>query len=193
MAILQPFECKVEVNGVALKEYEDEDTEQATTTTTLTKYVEAISGANFSLRLTLQPGWTMKADFLAWVTVLDGQKYGGGVIGSDVYDGSHSITIVKHGVVSGSGNDWTERSFRFADIVIGDQPDDLEPEEVKRRYEELGNISIEIWRMKLRDQRDHSGELRHEALGVVPEKALKGQALSLSTEWGSKKQICRLN
>ena len=42
MAILKPFKCKVEVDGAAL-EYEDEDTEQANTAVSLTKYIEAIS------------------------------------------------------------------------------------------------------------------------------------------------------
>ena len=182
MAILKPFECKIEVGGAALEEYEDEDTEQANTRTSLTKYVEAASGANFSLKLTAQPGWTMKADYIAWSIGLDGKKYGGGVIRSECYDGTSSYTSVRHGVPSGSGDNWTERKFRFADITIGDKPVDLTPEEVKKQYESLGNITIEIWRMQLLRQKDYQEETRHHSLGVVPEKALKGQALSLSTE-----------
>jgi hypothetical protein len=182
MAILKPFECTVEVGSVPLDEYEDEDTEQAHTTTSLTKYVEAISGANFSLKLTIQPGWTMKADYIAWYLDLDGKSNGGGVVRSESYDGSRSHTSMLRGVPSGAGDDWTERKFRFADIIIGDKPADLEPEEAKKRYAGLGNISVAIWRMKLLRQVDHLEENGHISLGVVPEKALKGQALSLSTE-----------
>jgi hypothetical protein len=182
MAILKPFECKVEVGGVALEEYEDEDTEQANTTTSLTKYIEAVSGANFSLKLTVQPGWTMQADFIAWYIDLDGKQCGGGVIKSESYDGSRSCASVRYGVTSGAGGDWTERKFRFADITIGETPDDLNPEESRQQYKALGNISVEIWRMKLLEIKDHLQATRHDSLGVVPEKALKGQALSLSTE-----------
>jgi hypothetical protein len=182
MAILKPFECKVEVGGVALEEYEDEDTEQANTTTSLTKYIEAVSGANFSLKLTVQPGWTMQADFIGWFIDLDGKQCGGGAVKSESYDGSRSCTSVLHGIASGAGGDWTERKFRFADINIGEVPDDLNPEELKQQYEALGNISVKIWRMRLLEIKDHSEATRHNSLGIVPEKALKGQALSLSTE-----------
>jgi len=182
MAILKPFECKVEVGGVALEEYEDEDTEQPNTTTSLTKYIEAVSGANFSLKLTVQPGWTMQADFIAWYIDLDGKQCGGGIVKGESYDGSQSCTSVRHGVASGAGDDWTERKFRFADITIGEMPDDLNPEELKQQYEALGSISVKIWRMKLLEIKDHLEATRHDSLGTVSEKALKGQALSLSTE-----------
>jgi hypothetical protein len=182
MAILKPFECKVEVGGVALEEYEDEDTEQANTTTSLTKYVEAVSGANFGLKLTIHPGWTMQADFISWYIDLDGKQCGGGLIKSESYDGSRSCTSVLYGVASGAGGHWTERKFRFADITIGETPDDLSPEELKQQYQALGNISIKIWRMRLLEVKDHLEATRHDSLGIVSEKALKGQALSLSTE-----------
>jgi hypothetical protein len=182
MAILKPFECKVEVDDVALEEYEDEDTEQANTTTSVTKYIEAASGSNFSLKLTVQAGWKMEADFIAWYIDLDGKRSGGGVVESKIYDGSRSCTSVRYGIASGAGGDWTERKFRFADISIGEMSDDLNPEELKQQYEGLGNISVEIWRMRLLEIRDHLEATRHDSLGIVPEKALKGQALSLSTE-----------
>jgi hypothetical protein len=182
MAILKPFECKVEVDGVALEEYEDEDTEQANTTTSLTKYIEATSGSNFSLKLTIHPGWKMQADYIVWYIDLDGKKSSGGLVKSETYDGSRSCTSVLSGIASGAGGNWTERKFRFADITIGEMPDDLRPEELKQRYEALGNISVNIWRMRLLEIKDHSEATRHDSLGIVPEKALKGQALSLSTE-----------
>lgn len=182
MAILKPFECTVEVGGVALKEYEDEDTEQAMITTSLTKYIEAVSGANFGVKLTIQPGWSMKADYLGWYLALDGKNYGGGVVASDRYDGLCSYTTLRSGIISGAGDHWTQRNFRFADITTGEKPDDLGPEEMKKRYERLGDIFVRIWRMKLLDHAHHLDELRHDPLSVVPEKAIKGQALSLSTE-----------
>jgi hypothetical protein len=189
MAILKPFECTVEVDGVPLEEYEDEDTEQANTTTLLTKYVEAISGANFSLKFTVQPGWTMKADYIAWYVYLDGTLVTGGVVPSESYDGDRSYTTQKSGALSGAGDNWTIRKYKFADITTGDKPDGLTPEEMKKRYEKLGNITVEIWRMKSLPKVDYLPAARHDTLGVVPEKALKGQALSLSTEYGFGSQI----
>ena len=182
MAILKPFECKVEVDGVALEEFEDEETREADTRTSLTKYIEAASGANFSLKLVIHPGWTMKADYIAWYVVMDGKSYGGGIVPSKDYDDNRSCTSVSHGVRSGSGDDWSERKFRFTDIIIGDKPADLTPEEVKQKYEGLGNISVEIWRKKLLEKNNDLPAVTHASLGVVPEKALKGQAMSLSTE-----------
>ena len=182
MAILKPFECKVEVDGVALEEFEDEETGEADTRTSMTKYIEAASGVNFSLKLVIQPGWTMKADYIGWLVVMDGKNYGGGIIKSKDYHDNRSCISVLHGVTSGSGDDWSERKFRFADITIGDKPADLTPEEVKQKYEGLGSISIDIWRKKLLEEKYDLPEITHASLGVVPEKALKGQAMSISTE-----------
>lgn len=120
MAILNPFECTVLVNGVAVEEYEDDDDSQVSTAHQTTKYVEAVSGANFTLRLTIQPGCKIESNHLAWFLYLDGNHGAGIVIDRQEYseESGYSYNLDSH--LSGSGSDWTERKFKFADIEIGE-------------------------------------------------------------------------
>jgi hypothetical protein len=219
MANLRPFECTIEINGVAVQEYEDEEAGQANTTTVLTKYIEVVSGANFSIVSTIQPGWTMHADCASFELFLDGKLVACWMLPKESYDGSRAVKTRKCGVTSGSGGDFLERKFKFADITIstsekycakmrqsrskavvnipkssfsllldilslipatGDECDGVEAEELNK-YGGLGNISVEVWRTKLLRQQNDPITKSYDELGIVPEKALKGQALSVST------------
>ena len=65
-------------------------------------------------------------------------------------------------------------------------PADVKTEDLKARYENLGLISVKVWRMNLLGKKEaHEATLAPTAseTGVVPEKALKGQALSLATRY----------
>lgn len=119
MAILRPFECTIEINGIAVQEYEDEEAEQANTTTVLTKYIEVVSGANFSIVSTIQPGWTMHADCASFDLFLDGKWVAGWMLSKESYDGSRAAKTRNCGVISGSAGDLLERKFKFADITVG--------------------------------------------------------------------------
>ena len=84
----------------------------------------------------------MKADFIVWCIDLDGRYVNGGVISEEAYDRHHSFTAEKFGVKSGGGDDCNIRKYRFADIAIADETLDLTSEEVKKKFEKLGNIII---------------------------------------------------
>jgi hypothetical protein len=119
MAILRPFECAVEVNGVAVDEYEDEDAEPANTATVLTKYIEVVSGTNFTLVFTIQQGWAMHADGVSFDISLDGKFIIGSIIPKEDCREYRSVSIRKSGLSTGSGQQSVKRKFRFADITIG--------------------------------------------------------------------------
>jgi hypothetical protein len=119
MAILRPFECAVEVDDVAVNEYEDEDAEPANTATVVTKYIEVVSGANFTLVFTIQPGWAMHADGVSFHIFLDGKFAIGCIISEEDYREYQSVTIRKSSLLISSGQQQLQRKFRFADITIG--------------------------------------------------------------------------
>jgi hypothetical protein len=121
MAILSFYEVQVRVNDVALQEYDDDDSEQTpdpATPPTVVKYVEAISGAEFSIKSKIRSGWNQDGD-LACEISLDGNKVKSYVHSRERYlEGNDSKVI--EGVDSGSGSDWHRRKFKFADIVTGE-------------------------------------------------------------------------
>ena len=119
MAILKTLKCQVCVDSVALEEYDDDD-EQAPAADSVTKYVEAVAGATFSLKLTVLPGWRMKCDYLDWYIDLDGTDAVGGIVSHDKYSKSTGFTDERFGVRSGAGCQWNLNRFKFADIVIGE-------------------------------------------------------------------------
>src|SRR5436305_2135261 len=119
MAILPPFECAVEVNGVAVNEYEDEDAEPANTATVLTKYIEVVSGTNFTFVFTIQPGWAMHADGVSFDIFLDGKFVIGCIVPKENCRENRSVTIRKSSLLIRAGQQQVKRKFRFADIAIG--------------------------------------------------------------------------
>lgn len=119
MAILSPFECTIEIDGVAVREYEDEEAEQANTTTVLTKYIEVVSGADFSIGFAIQPGWTMHADCARFDLSMDDKSVVGWVIPKEKYDEHQTVKFRQCEVVSSSGEHCVVRKFKFADITIG--------------------------------------------------------------------------
>ncbi len=119
MAILEPFECTVFVDGVAVVEYNDDDEQQRPGENEITRYVEAISGANFALHFKIQQDWRMKCDFLTWEIHFDGKRCLGAVVLHDKYSKQTGFTDKRDGQHSGSGTSWSFRNFKFVDITIG--------------------------------------------------------------------------
>ena len=121
MAILAFYLCEILVNGAALAEHDNDDvaTEQKPDQPGLksVKYVEAISGAEFSVRYGLIPGWRLRED-LAYKIYLDGKHSQTKVFKkTDLLPGATSW--VEDGVKVRSYDDWYLRKYRFADIVLG--------------------------------------------------------------------------
>jgi hypothetical protein len=205
MAILSCFQCQILVNGVALPEYDDDNdaTERTPNQPGLTSvnYVEAISGAEFSVKYGLLSGWTLKED-LVWKIYLDG-KHSQSKVKKTAMLVPGAISWVEEGVKVRISDDWYLRKYGFADIVLGklqcmlhfcrrlgrlnslgEVANHLSPGEMKTKYSGLGKIRVEAWSYKFDhdyDDEESSSGVRDTGLGIVPEKALKGQALSLST------------
>jgi hypothetical protein len=119
MAILHYCQCQVLVNGVPAQEYDhDDEAAGPQQPGTVTQYIEAVSGAEFSIRVSSLPAWTWSND-LVWGIFLDGRTSEGRV----VIKRSPSSALpfwVSEGEYSGSGTDWVLRKFKFADIVTGE-------------------------------------------------------------------------
>jgi hypothetical protein len=70
MAILGHFEASVCVNGTPTPEYEDKLTKS--TETRISKYIQVMGGANFSVVFTVKKEYTVDCDYLRYVVYFDG-------------------------------------------------------------------------------------------------------------------------
>jgi hypothetical protein len=121
MAILSFYQCQIMVDGVALREYDDDDddTDQKSDQSipTVVKYVQATSGAEFSVNFSLLKDWKVDQD-LVWKIYLDGTFSQSSVIAnSTLYFIQHSWNL--KGLSVGRGDEWYLKKYKFADIITG--------------------------------------------------------------------------
>ena len=123
MAILKEIEASVIIDGNALTEYDDEDTldESSEHTSEVSKYIEAVSGAEFSIGLTVPKSYNFRGDALSFKTSLDG------VYVESTFCREAKLKNLRedwHKTVAGSevknGTQWYLRPFKFGDIKIGE-------------------------------------------------------------------------
>lgn len=121
MAILSLYDVQVCVNDVALQEYDDDDAQQTpdqATSPTVVKYIEAASGAEFSIKSKIRSSWDKDED-MCWDIYLDGKLARSTVYLRDRYLTGNNIFIAE-GVQSCTGGEWHHSKFKFADIVTGE-------------------------------------------------------------------------
>jgi hypothetical protein len=115
MAILDSLpgvEITVVVNGEDLHEYQDTDMEDEENT--VTKYVEAVTGANFAIKITMPKGFAFGGDCLSFRVKVDGLFAKSPLIGPG--DTSEISTFLVDGVTVGDEN---IRKLRFSELEIG--------------------------------------------------------------------------
>lgn len=107
----------VSVDGAALEEYVDEDDERQVDS--VTKYVEAISGAEFTIDVELLKPWPGSSILLDFY--IDGKFMRGSFIMQKDFTGP-SVKICIAGVLHLEGKEWYIRKFCFSDLVVGKSP-----------------------------------------------------------------------
>ncbi|KAK4503069.1 hypothetical protein PRZ48_006496 [Zasmidium cellare] len=175
----------VNVGGVRLEEYEeDEDVDQHGTTNT-TRYVEATPGATFSASVAF--------DNKSFPYVKDDIQC------SMELDGKHIISYIRlvkhnHAVVPFDGR--TEvtpsgtylRRFKFQDLATNDG---AVREGIKETLKNLGTISLKLTRVQATtvSATKHSTDYKEIGGESVPEKGLKGRAISTQAALGAREKV----
>ena len=118
MAWKKEIEVKVLVNGCATQEYEDED-EEAQGPNTVTKFIEAVSGAEFEVQYEMKPSFQFPSQHLVLELSIDGKVLDNAVLSkrepaanTSVWRGSLRGLMRSHGVR------WSLERFRFSDIKM---------------------------------------------------------------------------
>jgi hypothetical protein len=117
MAITDTFpaiKAEILVNEVALQEYDDGE-DNSNSGTTVTKYIEAVSGAEFAIcdKIDQKPKYEVRVDFF-----LDGKRASGNILQHWRFiGGSYENTV--QGVNSNTGGNWSLSKFSFSDLNTG--------------------------------------------------------------------------
>lgn len=107
---LPGVQIELVVEGVALKEYEESEPEECERT--VTRYVEAASGATFAIKASILPGFEFKGQCLELSFFTDGDWTDAIII--DKYDEDKSY--LSEGMEGGEGSIY---KYRFASIETG--------------------------------------------------------------------------
>lgn len=119
MAILDAhpnIEVQIVCNGIPLKEYDDDDNDESAEPNTVTKYVEAISGAEFQIQHDIMAPWPRHE--ILFTCIIDKQNIRGALIRKHHYYG-RSYRYIKDGVESYNRGQWSTQRFQFAELSVG--------------------------------------------------------------------------
>ena len=108
--IMPGVKVEVFVNGQALTEHTDKDLDNDERT--ITRYIEAISGEEFEIRVELDEEFKFKGNCLSWDVFADGQL----LTEHTVRAASKKRCGISDSINDGDG---TKRAFRFASLETG--------------------------------------------------------------------------
>jgi len=116
MVLKKVIEVKVLVNGSAAQEYDGDD-DESNGPNTVTKYIEALSGAEFEVHYEAKPSFRFPCQHLEFNISIDGKVLDNRIISKERPDGSTpsrkgSLT----GIKTSHGETRSIRKFRFSDI-----------------------------------------------------------------------------
>jgi hypothetical protein len=106
----------ITVDGAAREEFIDEDEEESRDS--VTKYIEAVSGAVFSVDLEVSKPWPGTG--VLYHIYTDGKWMRGTFVMQKDYTGS-SVKVSVPGVQYLDGGRWLMQKFCFSDLVVGTQ------------------------------------------------------------------------
>lgn len=191
------LEVQIVVAGVPLQEYNSDEDDEVKS---VTKYIEATSGANFEIR------WSFTSDFKQKGHQILIAVYGDGMglaaetsRPSDLLTGYSTLT----GRTRNAGNHAVFEKFTFSELKIGMlsssncraqtsvtdtcilylDEDKIPLASSAATISSLGVISVKLRRVKVLKNAGRPQTEKFKSLGTVPEKALKGRALSHSIRW----------
>ena len=118
MAILKEIEVAIVVNGQELKEYDDEDASNDDQNS-VSKYVEATSGAEFQI-VTSAPIWyDFSSDAVLMKIYLDGAYVENGLFLKKDARRTRARQRTFDGAKRFNGDQWEVKPFKFIEITAG--------------------------------------------------------------------------
>ncbi|XP_014558613.1 hypothetical protein COCVIDRAFT_14245 [Bipolaris victoriae FI3] len=171
----------VECNGARLQEFDEDDGN--TTTTTVTKYVEAKSGAEFAVQVEVHQPFPRYAMIVK--LYIDGNSVRSRIIGDHQYQSAKGSVkrVFNTTVTKIADGQRTLQKFCFSELQIEESYDYNLGDGLIKDLKSIGVITLKAYYIEnLREVRSNRKyiEKKQTGVGPIPEKALKGQAL---THW----------
>lgn len=187
MAILDKFETQVLIDDAPAEEYDDNQENSASSPKKVVKYIEARSEMRFAVSFRILPGYSFDCDHLEWSISIDGNNVHNPIVLRSRYDYTKGFKDTrKHAIYeTEDGNGYMPHAFQFAKLETRDTSPLDRGKDLKSRYDDLGTIQILVRRFdNARKTSPCPGKRSSlpQDIGTVPEKALKGRAISHSVK-----------
>ncbi|KAJ1338653.1 hypothetical protein MN608_01514 [Microdochium nivale] len=176
----------VRVNGAALVEYDDTESEPSPSGT-VTKYIESVDGAEFTILTEVldEYTWGYKDHELIINVFLDGKCLSGRVLQESSSQMQFNCSGTK--VKMADTNQWMLRNFKFAPLNTVESS--TQTGTTQNDFHDLGTIVVQVRREKPNHGAGKDRVSNNITALQVPEKALKGKAISHSTTFTDGKAI----
>ncbi|KAF9693815.1 hypothetical protein EKO04_008287 [Ascochyta lentis] len=179
---------EIVANGAALQEYEDSTI--SATANTVIRYVEAVAGAEFAIKYSFGPSFPKDRDVAADVFV-DGNIIRKPLFHKEKFQSQVARFVGRtKEIVDGK---WVEQVLYFGSLDTHDDASNI-TEAVRRSVQQIGTITVKFEFGTVGKCSEPSAWMRNEptSLAAVPEAALKGDAKSLQTSFGTKRATTAL-
>ncbi|KAH8800992.1 hypothetical protein F5882DRAFT_457358 [Hyaloscypha sp. PMI_1271] len=195
---LEGIEVSICVDGQALHEYNDDDIEAQAeavgahqASKTVSKYIEAATGKEFAIKLTVKSPYKMDCPTLSFSCRVDGMKVEKRILRETNYKSASGFESVVNGlrhVLGGVSERSSIKHFQFAEIKTTENNSKLSTvKDDAIRINGVGEISVWVFRKSKGFRTGMINNLSFESNleGEIHEKALKGQSKSHRTSLGT--------
>ncbi|OJD31722.1 uncharacterized protein BKCO1_4500017 [Diplodia corticola] len=172
---LPGVEAEVRVNGERAEEYVDSS--QVDTDNTTTRYIEAISGARFTVHYTIPSACFGQGKDVRVRVYVDGEKVDGKMLLCKKHNNLRK-TVTINGASSFQDGKSTISPMIFSDIDIDKQETATLSEEMQKHLRSVGTICVRLHRGLAKTQDRRNRTITMDGIGKVSEKDLKGKPLS---------------
>ncbi|PMD38441.1 hypothetical protein L207DRAFT_599223 [Hyaloscypha variabilis F] len=194
---LEGIEVTVRVDNSALHEYNDDEVSnelvpigEYQASKTVSKYIEAFTGKEFTIVMTVRALYQMDCPTLSFRVMVDGNHASNPLLRKSNYRGNNwekKVAGIRH-QLEGPSKRCSIKKFLFAEIqTTEDQAKLCSIKDDAKRIGEVGEISVRVFRKSesITSQKIFNCSLNSSPGGAVHEKALKGQSKSHGTSLGA--------
>lgn len=180
---LPGLEVEVHVNGEPATEFASDELQDEPRQAT--RYIEAVSGAEFHIQ------WTFHAaefKFRNWaingIVHVDGKYADGRIFRPDAVKHQDSFTVKMSGVWKKEKGRYVERPMMFSDIMMDEAGQSAAIKGLKEKLDLLGEITLKLYRGRAVPSVGEGSRKAFSTIDKVPERALKGRAVSHQASLG---------
>ncbi|KAK8094629.1 hypothetical protein PG997_001314 [Apiospora hydei] len=190
----------VQINGVEVAEYEAPDAgDEDAPVPTVTKYVECIDNANFTIRMGVNRAyeWGYRNHALSLQVYVDGHWVIGKLFKSPMAPDAGFFppaeTVIRgREEINPSTNEWVLRNFKFASVTTVDEAQQERVKDDLKIASKLGVIEVQVLRGIVGGEVvSRPGNIKNNKF-ELSEKSLKGKAVSHGTNFESGTRLDRV-